>query len=431
MQVVAAAETPTATDGTPTAGPAAPAVDWLRELVASISTTEGRLAISAVVVLVTVTLVFFLAPFVINRGGQALGRLAPTGRLTEAARVVDDYIPTTTGRLILRAIQVVTAAVAAIALLFVWGLFDISITVLRLFGLSLPALIKAVTTLALLLAAYIAVDIFEESLAQFSQGADRITEHQEEIIYRLGNLGILAVVVASGLTIWGIDLSGLLVGAGFLGIVVGLAARQTLGSLIAGFLLMFSRPFTIGDWVALGDNEGIVTNITIFNTRLENFDGEAIVIPNDKVSNQAIVNRSERGRLRVQVDVGVDYDTDPERAQDIAIEAIDDVAAVAPTPPPEAIPKAFADSAVIIELRFWIDRPTPQQKWRATAGVVGAVKEAFDREGIKIPFPQRELSGRAETGGFRVHDGSGSQSADSTGDIRGEAGPSAEDYGSD
>lgn len=431
MQVVAAAETPTTTGGNATAAPAAPAVDWLRDLVATVSTTEGRLAVSAVVVLVTIVLVVVVAPFVIGRLGQALSRLTPAGQMTDTAGVVDDYIPTTVARLVLRTVQAVTVVAAAIALLFVWGLVDLSITVLQLFGLSLPALTKLVTTLALLLGAYITVDIFEESLAQFSQGADRITEHQEEIIYRLGNLGILVFVVAGGLTIWGIDLSGLLVGAGFLGIVVGLAARQTLGSLIAGFLLMFSRPFTIGDWVALGDNEGIVTNITIFNTRLENFDGESIVIPNDRVSNRAIVNRSDRGRLRVQVDVGVDYDTDPERAQDVAIEAIDDVAAVAPTPPPQAIPKAFGDSAVILELRFWIDRPTPQQKWRATAGVVEAVKQAFDREGIEIPFPQRELSGRAETGGFHVHDGNSSQSVGSSGDVRGEAEPGAEDDRSD
>jgi small-conductance mechanosensitive channel len=427
MQVVVAAETATAAGGNATAGPAASVVDWLRELVASVSTTEGRLAVSAVVVLVTVALIFVVTPSIIRWLGRALGRRTLIGRVIDTASVVDGYIPTTVGRLVLRTVQAVGVAAAAVALLIVWGLADLAITILQLFGRSLPALTKLVTTLALLFVAFIAVDIFEESLTQFSESADRITEHQQEIIYRFGNLGIIVFVVAGGLTIWGIDLSGLLVGAGFLGIVVGLAARQTLGSLIAGFLLMFARPFTIGDWVALGDNEGIVTNITIFNTRLENFDGESIVIPNDRVSNRAIVNRSERGRLRVRVDVGVDYDTDPERAQDVAIEAIDGVAAVAPTPPPQVIPKAFGDSAMILELRFWIDRPTPQQKWRATAGVVGAIKDAFDREGVKIPFPQRELSGRAETGGFRVHDSSASPAVDSPGDTPGEAEPGAED----
>jgi small-conductance mechanosensitive channel len=76
---------------------------------------------------------------------------------------------------------------------------------------------------------------------------------------------------------------------------------------------------------------------------------------------------------------------------------------VTDAPPPQVIPKSFGDSAVVLELRFWIDNPSPPRKWQAVSGVVRAVKSDFEAAGIKIPFPQRELSGRAETGGFRVH----------------------------
>ena len=186
-----------------------------------------------------------------------------------------------------------------------------------------------------------------------------------------------------------------------------MAARQTLGSLIAGFVLMFSRPFTIGDWVEIGGHEGIVTNITIMNTRMKNFDGESIIIPNDRVSNQAITNRSSQGHLRLRVDVGVDYGTDPEHAERVAVEAISEARPVSESPAPQVIPKAFGDSAIVLELRFWIDHPTPARKWRAVSEVIHAVKADFEAEGIKIPFPQRELSGRAETGGFQVHNGMG------------------------
>ena len=379
----------------------------LQRFVDSVSTTEGRAVATAAVVLVALGLAFVVAPYLVGLAGRLASRLTPGGETGEAAGLVNDYIPTTVSTVVLRVLQVGLLATAGIALLAVWGLVGLAVDILQFLGLSLPLLTKLATTAVLVLLAYIAVDVFEESVARYSRGADRITEHQEEVVYRVGNLAIIAVVVATALTVWGINLSGLLVGAGFLGIVVGLAARQTLGSLIAGLVLMFARPFTIGDWVEVGDQEGIVTKITVFNTRLENFDGESIVIPNDKVSDSAVINRSERGRLRVRVDVGVDYEVDPERAQDVALDAIDGVDAVAPTPPPQAIPKAFGDSAVVIELRFWIDRPTPQQKWRATSSVVRAVKRAYDEEGIKIPFPQRELTGRAETGGFRVRDGDG------------------------
>ena len=383
-----------------------------RQFVDSVSTTEGRVAASVAVVVLAIVLASVVAPRVIRLVGRLFGRLTPGDRARETAGLVNDYIPTTVSTVVLRTVQVALVAATGVTLVAVWGLTWLALDILRLFGLSLPLLESLVVTAVLLLLAYIAADVFEESVAQYSRGADRITEHQEEVVYRVGNLAIIVLTVTAALTVWGIDLSGLLVGAGFLGIVVGLAARQTLGSLIAGLVLMFARPFTIGDWVEVGDQEGIVTKITVFNTRLENFDGEAIVIPNDRVSDSAIVNRSERGRLRIRVDVGVDYEVDPDRAQDVALDAIDDVNAVAPTPPPQAIPKAFGDSAVVIELRFWVDRPTPQQKWRATSSVVSAVKQAYEAEGIKIPFPQRELSGRPETGGFRVRDGAGSPTVD-------------------
>lgn len=79
-----------------------------------------------------------------------------------------------------------------------------------------------------------------------------------------------------------------------------------------------------------------------------------------------------------------------------------DLEEVMSQPAPQVVPVRFDDSAVILELRFWIDRPNPQRKWRAIQAVIHTVKQAFNREDIKIPFPQREFSGRAETAGFRV-----------------------------
>jgi small-conductance mechanosensitive channel len=257
-------------------------------------------------------------------------------------------------------------------------------------------------TVGVLLLAYIAVDTLEEALSQFSEEADRITQHQEEIMLRLGHVAVFAVTAMGVLTLWGLDLSGLLVGAGFLGIVVGLAARQTLGSLLAGFVLMFARPFAVGDWVEVAGHEGIVTDITVMNTRLYNVDGESVHLPNDSVNQQAIRNFSSQNRLRLSVEVGIDYETDHEHAENVALESIEEVDIVSSSPSPRVVPTGFGDSAILLELRFWIDDPTPRRKWDATAAVVRTVKHRFDEEDITIPFPQREVSGRS--GGFRVQD---------------------------
>jgi len=373
-----------------------------RDLLERLTTTEGRLAVTAGVLVVTLAVALLLAPFVVRRLNAAVRDRLPAGRVSDGVDRAGELVPTTLGGLVLRSLQVVLFLLAAISLLVVWGLVDLAVEVLRILGLSLPLLTKVAATLGLALAGYVAADILRESIERFAERSDRVTDHQEEIMLRVGNLGLLALVVATALTIWGVNLSGLLVGAGFLGIVVGLAARQTLGSLIAGFVLMFSRPFTIGDWVQIGEDEGIVTDITIFDTRLENFDGETVVIPNDRVDSESITNRSERGHLRIRLDVGIDYEADPERAAEIARDAMDEVDTVTESPPPRVVRKSFGDSAIVLELRFWIDRPMPPRKWQAVDKVVQRVKNAFEAEDIKIPFPQRELSGRAETGGFRL-----------------------------
>ena len=362
--------------------------------VEELSRTDQRLLVTAATVAVAAALVVFLLPAVGRQTAAFVDRWMPQGRLRRIGERLSDYVPTTLGVLWIRLVQAGVVVAAGLVVLTAWGQIETARRLVAAAGITPGLLVRLVVTVGLLFGAYVASSIFAEAVHGYSRGAAEITEHQEEIVVRVGNVAILVLAVTSALTLWGQNLSGLLIGAGFLGIVVGMAARQTLGSMIAGFVLMFSRPFTIGDWVQIGDDEGIVTNITIMNTRLKNFDGETIVIPNDAVTGAAITNRSERGHLRIRLDVSVDYETDPDRAESVALEAMSDVTAITDSPPPQVVPKQFGDSAVVLELRFWIDNPTPPGRWRAISAVIESVKAAFEREGIKIPFPQRELSDR-------------------------------------
>jgi len=332
-------------------------------------------------------------------------------RLVENLR--DSVVQWAVGGAALRLVQSALFVGVTVAVLFTWeygGVVDETVVYVQSQELLVGRLLGSI---ALFLLAYVGTRVIADSVDNLGRQTDWITEHQEEIVLRVSQLGFFVTIGLGLLTVWGISLNGLLVGAGFLGIVVGFAARQTLGSLLAGFVLMFSRPFTIGDWVRIGDQEGIVTDITIFNTRLENFDGEFVVMPNDQVSNQAITNRSQKGLLRLRVDVGIDYANDPDHAKKVALDAISDCPEVVNAPPPQVFPKNFGDSAVVMEMRFWIDHPTPPRKWKAVSAVVTSVKSAFEEEGVEIPFPQRELSGRG--GGFDV------KGVDETAESAGEA----------
>ncbi|MFB6184177.1 MAG: mechanosensitive ion channel family protein [Haloarculaceae archaeon] len=384
---------------------AVPTIGKIRAALEGVATTEARLAASAVLIVAGLAIGLVVLPLVLRRTGRTVTDRLVTGRVADALSLIGEYIPRTAGDAVLRFVQAAVLVATVGAVLLVWGLTGVVIDASRWLLRSVPVIGQVTLSIVVLGGTYVVFQLLGDLVDRFADDTRWMTDHQEEILLRVSQLGLFVVSGLALLTVWGVNPSGLLVGAGFIGIVVGFAARQTLGSIIAGFLLMFSRPFTIGDWVAIGDNEGVVTDITIVHTRLENFDGETVIVPNDRVSDRSIVNRSNRGGLRLKVDVGIDYESDPDYAGDVALEAMKAIDLVADGPPPQVVPKAFGDSAVVLELRFWINQPTPPRKWQAISDVVTGVKAAFEAEGIKIPYPQRELSGREETGGFRVHDG--------------------------
>ncbi|WP_338729255.1 mechanosensitive ion channel family protein [Haladaptatus sp. DJG-WS-42] len=293
---------------------------------------------------------------------------------------------------------------SVLILVSIWGATAQVVSALAVLKLSGEDSVLVLFTVILFITAVALMRALKHLVDKFVDEHDAVTDHQRQMANRTMQVIIFALASLVALSLWGIDIQNLLLGAGFLGLVLGLAARQTLGSALAGFVLLFSRPFEVRDWVEIGDYEGIVTDITIVNTRIRTFDDEYLIIPNDQVTGNEVVNKSRRGRLRVTIDVGVDYETDVDHAVEVTTEAMSGLDEIRSVPSAHAVLKSFGDSAVILELRFWIDNPTARKKWDAQTAVISAVKRAFDAEGIKIPFPQRELMGRSEAGGFRVSD---------------------------
>ncbi|ELY66823.1 mechanosensitive ion channel family protein [Natrinema versiforme] len=302
------------------------------------------------------------------------------------------------------ALLIATCAVSLAVVLGVWGQTAELSRLYDDFGLGGDGVARAIFSFLLLVVTVIATRFVRRVIEEVLGSSSAVTAHQRKVTHRLSQVIIWSVSLVVVLGIWIEDLGSLLVGAGFLGIVLGMAARQTLGTMLAGFVLMFARPFEIGDWIAVDDNEGIVTDISIVNTRVRSFDGEYVMIPNDVIASSMVTNRSKRGRLRLEVEVGVDYRTDIDRAADLAKAAIEDIDEALAAPSPQIVAKSFGDSAVILGVRFWIDKPSARRYWTARTAAISAVKAAFEDEDIKIPYPQRELSGRAETGGFRIAD---------------------------
>ncbi|MFB6176146.1 MAG: mechanosensitive ion channel family protein, partial [Halobaculum sp.] len=274
--------------------------EWLQRLVDSaVPTTEAQVAATVLIVVVLAVLA------VLNRRAGPVLKQRYDDPLVELAQGVAMLVG-------------LTAAAAAIVV--VWrGTDDVA----QLFGtvdFTGIDLLRTILSVLLLSLAYTATRLTKRAIYQLGDRRGALTEHQMEISHHVAQVGIYVFTLLVVLGMWGVDVSGLLVGAGFAGIVLGLAARQTLGAVLAGFVVLFSRPFELGDWVVIGDQEGVVTDITIVNTRLRTFDDEVVMIPNDIVTSEEVLNRTRNGRLRINVDVGVDYETDLQQAMELAEE---------------------------------------------------------------------------------------------------------------
>jgi small-conductance mechanosensitive channel len=266
--------------------------------------------------------------------------------------------------------------------------------------------IQQLVTVTVVLAAYLLMRFVNRSIDKLSETA-AITEHQSEVAYHVADVGIAAAAATIILTLWGVDLTNIFIGAGAITAIVGLAARETLAAMIAGFVLLFSRPFRIGDWIAVDtdgnqDRSGIVTDVTIFNTKIQTFSDEYVLIPNDEITSSQLTNLSRNDQLRVEVEVGVDYETDLQHARSVMEEAVGDLESIKRSPTPQTVTKRFGDSSIVLELRVWIDDPTMRRKWKAQTDAIEAIKAAFDREGISIPYPQRVHAPRDTEAGFRI-----------------------------
>jgi len=332
---------------------------------------------------------FVAAVFVIYLGGKPLKRRF-TPELVEIARTL-----TIMG----------VALVDAVLFIIIWRRAGNTVTELESFGSQLvPGAGTAVNLyigFIALLGTYMLTRVTKRIIRYWSEEG-RISPHQRELAHHLVQMSLFLLVSLFIFGLFGVAPADLFLGAGVLGVVLGLAARKTLANVLSGMIILFGRPFEAGDWITIGDREGIVTDITVFNTQVRTFNEEHLLIPNDIITDQEVINYSKTERLRLTTEVGIDYEDDVSEAATIAKRSMESCDAVVDSPNPDVVLESFGDSSVVLRLRYWIDRPTIQRKLSAQNEVIEAVKSAFEAEDIKIPFPQRELMGREETDGLEV-----------------------------
>ncbi|MDV6374447.1 mechanosensitive ion channel family protein [Deinococcus arenicola] len=188
-----------------------------------------------------------------------------------------------------------------------------------------------------------------------------------------------------------VNLLPILGGLGVLGLAVGFAAQDILANLISGVTLLLDRPFRIGDWIRVKDQEGQVSGLTLRTTRIRTRDNEFVSIPNKDVAGAVVINLSAGGPLRLNVLLGVEY---KERVDDVRRVLLDVMAAHPKTeksPAPLVLVKELNASSVDVIMRFWVSEANIASYPVISMQMREAAKEALQANGMDIPFPHLQL----------------------------------------
>ncbi|MEP5230984.1 mechanosensitive ion channel family protein [Alcanivorax sp.] len=201
-------------------------------------------------------------------------------------------------------------------------------------------------------------------------------------------LKILLLVAVAGMV--GVETTSFIAMLGAIGLAVGLALQGSLGNFAGGVLILFFKPYRLGDIIEAQGYTGRVWDIQIFNTILITYDNQRIVIPNGLMSNGCIKNIFVEPQRRVDIEFGISYGDSIEQAR-AAIQTVidnDDRILSGDKFDPNIFVSAHADSSINMLTRVWVNS---EDYWPVYFGLFEQVKYAFDKAGITIPFPQRDV----------------------------------------
>ncbi len=208
----------------------------------------------------------------------------------------------------------------------------------------------------------------------------------ELLFVRLAKLLVLAITLVLVVSKIGVDIAPLVAGMGVIGVGIGLATQGVLANLVAGLLIIFTKPFRIGQYIEMLGEEGLVHEIDLFTTKLMHADRSIVVIPNRKISGEILHNY---GTIRqLSLEVGVGYNSDLAKVEQTVRALLSRNSRVLKDPAPVYAVTSFGDSSINLAVRPWV---AASDFGPARSELLLSIIDSFRAAGIEIPFPQREI----------------------------------------
>jgi len=254
--------------------------------------------------------------------------------------------------------------------------------------LSLLLLLQAVTVVTVLV---LAARFLARAGSARIQRNEEMSPSMQVLIIKFLQVGLYAAAIFIGLRASGIDLSGLAVLSGAIGVGLGFGLQKVVSNLVSGVIILLDKSIKPGDVISLGDTFGWINTLGARYASVVTRDGKEYLIPNEDLITGQVVNWSHSNEfVRLDIRFGTAYSDDPHMVRRVAVAAAKGVKRVLSEREPVCHIVGFGDSSVDYILRFWITDPTGGLT-NIRGNVYLALWDAFKEHGISIPFPQREV----------------------------------------
>lgn len=248
--------------------------------------------------------------------------------------------------------------------------------------------LNLVTAILILFAGFIIAGWASRAVRRRLTDMKRFDNALVPIVGQIARYAVLIFTLILVLAEFGIQTTSIIAVLGAAGLAIGLALQGTLQNVAAGFMLLFIRPFTTGDFIETSVGTGTVDEIGLFMTRMRTPQGVFLAVPNSKIWSDAITNYSKLPTRRIDLVVGIAYEDDIDEARKIILKLAKDDKRVQESPEPITFVTNLGDSSVDIELRAWTRR---EDYWNARWDLTREIKLALDKAGISIPYPHMQM----------------------------------------
>ena len=217
---------------------------------------------------------------------------------------------------------------------------------------------------------------------------NNVSQLLEDFLVKAVRWVVMALGIIMALAALEISIGPLLAVVGAAGFVIAFALQDSLSNFASGLMILFFKPFDVGNIVEAGGVSGYVTSMNLVSTTIKTFDNKKMVVPNNKIWNDVITNATGVETRRVDMEFGIGYADDIDKAQAILEEIATSHPKVLADPAPTIRVHTLGDSSVNFVCRPWA---RTEDYWTVYWDVTETVKKRFDAEGVGIPFPQRDV----------------------------------------